>query len=476
MSLALRPYQVDLHERAKALLRRGRRTLLIQSPTGSGKTVLVAHMLDNAARKGYRAWFIVHRRELVKQSVVTLTESAGLPVGIVAAGFPGNRHEPVQVCSVQTLARRRHLLPNPDLIVWDESHHVAAGSWDAIHGGYPGAVHIGMTATPERLDGTGLGKWFEEILVGPTVAKLIEEGWLSPYRLFAPGGPDLSSVHMVAGDYNKRELADAMSSSAVVGDALSHYVKYAMGRRAVVFMWSIEASIGMVQRFNEAGIPAAHIDGDTDDVGRDAAIQQFREGKIKILSNVDIISEGFDLPAIEAAFLLRPTRSLGLYLQQVGRALRPSDGKTEALIFDHAGNCRRHGLPDDERDWSLAGRNKKKSDSNECPVKQCPQCYAMMSVARNTCKWCGFKFETQAREMEQLEGDLNEVDLVAQRQAKKQEQSAARSIDELIRIGELRGYRNPAKWAEHVWNARVAKEAGRQAERYVRTGQMPAGW
>lgn len=478
MSLHLRPYQVDIYDDAKARLKSGRRTILIQSPTGSGKTVLVAHMLANATLKGYRAWFVVHRRELVKQSVITLSESAGLPLGIVAAGFPGNRHEAVQVCSVQTLAKRRHLLPPPDLIVWDECHHVAASSWGQIHENYPQAVHIGLTATPERLDGTGLSRWFEDLVVGPSVASLIKDGWLSPYRLFAPGGPDLSDVHTIAGDYNKRELAAAMAKSAVTGDALSHYRKYAMGRRAIVFMWSVESSIEMAQKFNDAGIPAAHIDGTSDDVSRDAAIQAFRDGQAKILCNVEIVSEGFDLPAIEAAFLLRPTRSLALYLQQVGRALRPSPGKDEALIFDHAGNCRIHGLPDDERQWTLEGRIKEKKQKDGCPVKQCPQCYAVLPAAAGICKWCEYKFEVQAREMEQLEGELAEVDLELQRQARKQEQAKARSLDDLIRLAQMRGYKNPAKWAEHVWRARQAKQVAREAEMYAlsNASRVPAGW
>jgi DNA repair protein RadD len=474
--LNLRPYQVDLIERVRRELRLGKRTVLLQSPTGSGKTAVTAHMIKTAIGKGYRVWFVNHRREIIKQSVLTLMEAADLEVGIVAAGFPGNRHLPIQVCSVQTLARRRQLLPDPNLIIWDECHHVAASSWGGIHAAYPHAVHIGLTATPERLDGTGLSQWFQHIVTGPSVAKLIDEGWLSPYRLFAPGSPDLSAIHNVGGDYNKKELSEAMASSAVVGDALEHYRKYAMGRRAVVFMWSIESSIAIVQRFNDAGIPAAHLDGDTDDVTRDAIIDDFRTGKIKILSNVEIISEGFDLPSIEAAFLLRPTRSLGLYLQQVGRVLRPSPGKGEALIFDHAGNCRMHGLPDDERQWSLDGRVKKKRDSDACPVRQCPQCYAMMSAARAECKWCGFTFKTQSRGMTELEGELAEVDLEAQRRERKHEQSRAKSLDDLIRLGQLRGYKNPAKWAEHIWRARLAKDAARVAEQYVSSGQIPTGW
>lgn len=469
MSLALRPNQLEMYERARARLRDGMQRLLLQAPTGFGKTVLVSHMLKNSRAKNCRAWFVVHRRELVKQSIETLALGANLPLGVVAAGFRGNRHELTQVCGVQTLSKRRHLLPDPDLIVWDECHHVAAGSWADIFAAYPKAVHIGLTATPERLDGTGLGKWFEDIITGPPVAQLIAEGWLTQYRLFAPGGPDLSAVHTVAGDYNKKELAMAMAKTAVTGDALTHYLKHARGRRAVVFMWSVESSQQMAQKFQEAGIPAAHLDGKTDDQARDRMIEDFRQGKLLVLTNVEIISEGFDLPAIEAVFLLRPTQSLSLYLQQVGRALRTSPGKTEALIFDHAGNCRTHGLPDDERQWSLQGRVKSKANRDSCPVRQCPKCFAMLSASKNLCKWCGFRFQVQSREMEEIEGELQEIDKEQerhyQRQMRKDEERSCKTLEELIALGKSRNYNNPEGWAGHVmaWREAVKGRYSREA-------------
>ncbi len=473
VSLLLRPYQTDLYDRARERIRSGVRTLLIQAPTGAGKTVLVAQMLKTAAERGYRAFFNVHRRELVKQSVMTLTESADLPVGIVAAGFPGNRHLPTQVCSVQTLKRRTHLLPPPQLVIWDEAHHCAAASWDDLHAKYPEAVHIGLTATPERLDGTGLDRWFSELIAGPSVRQLIDDGYLSDYRLFAPAGPDLSGVHTVAGDYNKRELAEAMAKAHVVGDALSHYVKYASGRRALAFTWSIESSKALADRFNAAGIRAEHVDGDTDDTTRDAAMQNFKDGKTLVLCNVDLFGEGVDVPAIEAVILLRPTRSLALYMQQVGRSLRPAPGKDYAVILDHAGNCKMHGLPDDDRSWTLAGRVVKKRETDGAPVRQCVMCFAVVPAASSVCRHCGYKFDIQSRDVEQVDGELAEVDVVAQRHARLQEQARAKTLDDLIKIATLRNYKNPSKWAEHVFRSRQAKEAARDAERWARTGSGP---
>ena len=352
--MKLRPYQQQGLDEIRAHLRDGRRSVLWQMPTGAGKTASTAHMLGSAASKGRRAWFVVHRRELILQSHRAFVD-AGVPHGIVAAGFDVSNRRNVQICSVQTLARRLERMAPPDLIVWDECHHLAAGSWSAIYERFPIAVHVGLSATPIRLDGRGLDGHFDVMVRGPSVRELIETGYLVPYRLFAPGTPDLSAVHTRMGDFVKGEVSAVMDKPRVVGDAVDHYRKLAMGRRAVVFAVSIEASHRIVAAFRAAGIPAEHVDGETDARDRDAAIKRFERGETRILSNVDLFGEGFDLPAIEAVIMLRPTQSLSMYLQQVGRALRTSPGKDDALILDHAGNALRHGLPDDDREWSLAG-------------------------------------------------------------------------------------------------------------------------
>src|SRR5580704_10004021 len=224
MPLTLRPYQHDLIDRARQAMRHGARRVLIQAPTGAGKTALVAQMLASAAQRGKRAWFCVHRRELVDQSVTTFVEAADIHTGIVAAGYPATPGAPVHVCSVPSLSRRCHSLATPDLLVFDEAHHLASGTWSQLAEAYPSAHHIGLTATPQRLDGRGLGPYFDVLLQGPTTAELIAQGYLSPYRFYAPSaGPTLDGVHRVAGDYNRAELDTAMQESTVVGDAVSHY-------------------------------------------------------------------------------------------------------------------------------------------------------------------------------------------------------------------------------------------------------------
>ena len=456
--IQLRDYQLAIIDETRNHLRAGIKSVLIQSATGSGKTALAARMLKTASDKGHGAWFCCHRRELVTQSAITFG-NAGVDHGIVAAGFDGDRKRPVQICSIQTLARRWHTLARPRLIIWDECHHVAAASWGKVHAQFPDAVHIGLTATPERLDGTGLGVWFNKIVYGPPVRQLIDDGYLSDYRLFAPSAINTAGVHSKYGDFVKSELNKVVDKPRITGDAIQHYKKYCEGKRALIFAVSIEHSQHIVEQFNSAGIRAEHVDGTTESSERDSIFRRFIAGQTLALSNVEIAGEGVDIPAVEAAILLRPTQSLAMYLQQVGRALRPAVDKTHAIILDHAGNSARHGLPDDPREWSLVGTksSKAKAEPDDVKVKQCPMCYATVRQHVSSCRHCGHVFVTVGREVEKVDGELAEVNIREQRIQMRAEQAQASSLEELIRIGKLRGYKNPAGWAMHVWGARRMK-------------------
>jgi DNA repair protein RadD len=459
MSLVLHDYQNAIIEETRNHLRAGLRSVLIQSPTGSGKTVLTAHMAGSAADRGMRTWFNVHRRELVKQSVRTFS-LVGIAHGVIAAGFLADPRQLVQIGSIQTLARRLHRLARPRFIIHDEAHHMAAGMWRAIYEAFPDAIHVGLSATPERLDGAGLAPYFGAMVRGPTVAELIARGYLAPYRLFAPQAPDLSGVHTKLGDFVRGEVSHAMDDRRIMGNAIEHYLRLARGKRAVVFACSIDHSRHIVAEFTAAGVRAAHIDGETDHGVRDATIQAFERGELEVLSNVELFGEGFDLPALEVAILLRPTQSLTLYLQQVGRALRPSPGKTEALILDHAGNALRHGLPDDDREWTLEGRKKLKGASSDLvPIKMCPRCFLAGPSASPKCRYCNYVFPIVGREVEEVAGELVEVDPKVVRRQRMREQAKASSLDDLIALGTSRGYRNPRAWAEHILRARGTRAA-----------------
>lgn len=459
--MQLRPYQTTIIDDVRALMLKGIRSILVVSPTGSGKTVLTANMLATSAKKGMPSIFSVHRRELIKQSTRTFSR-VGIPHGIIAASFQEDLRHTIQIASISTLKNRLHRVGKPKLMIWDECHHIAAASWRDIFRSMPNTFHIGLTATPRRLDGSGLGEFFQAMVMGPPVRWLIDNGFLCDYKLFAPPSVNRSGLHTRMGDFVKHELVDLMDKPTITGDAIKHYERLAFGKRAVAFAVSIEHSKHIVEQFKQRGIEAAHVDGETPEYDRDKAIDLFGQGKVKVLSNVDLFGEGFDLPAIEATIMLRPTQSLGLYLQQIGRALRVSEGKAHAILLDHVGNCEQHGLPDEERPWSLAGtrKEKKAKDEDDLPVKICPMCFAAQPAGRPSCSYCKHVYAPKPREIDQVEGNLTEVDqeVLRARRAKNLQQTRAESLEDLIALGKKRGYKKAERWARHVYQARREKD------------------
>jgi len=463
MTVTLRPYQVALLDGARVAFRERKRAVLLQLPTGGGKTVSGSQMIAGSSAKGKICWWLAHRRELIGQTSKTFA-AMGIMHGIIAGGNSSDPGKRVQIGSIQTVARRLETLTPPDLIIFDECHHLGASQWQKVFDAYPQAKIIGLTATPWRLDGKGLGQWFEEMVSGPTVAELIAEGSLSAYRLFAPTQVDTSAIKLQAGDFKKDDLAKLMDKPTIVGDAVNHYRRLCAGKRAVAFAVNVDHSRHIAAQFDASGIRAEHVDGTMDSASRDGAIQRFIAGETLILTNCELFGEGFDVPAIEAVILLRPTKSLSLHLQQVGRALRPSPGKAEAIILDHAGNSLTHGLPDDDREWTLADREKrKKSDKATVAIKTCSECFAVYRPAPK-CPQCGHVAEAKGREIEHVDGTLQEVDPAVLRAARKQEERRAQSIDDLIALGKSRGYKNPAAWATKFHAARQQARARYQPD------------
>lgn len=456
--MILRPYQQAIVDAARGAYRDGEEAVLIQLATGGGKTVLGSVMVQGSSRRGNVCWWLVHRRELITQASKTF-HAIGVDHGIIAGGRSSDVRQRVQIGSIQTVARRLADLPPPDLIVFDETHHIGAAQWQAIFDRFPRAKKVGLTATPWRLDGVGLGRWYGRMIEGPAVSDLIEQGSLSRYRLFAPARPDMGGVKSIAGEYQRRDLASLMDKPSITGDAVAHYRQLAHGKRAVAFAVSIEHSRHIVAQFAAAGIPAEHVDGEMDHGERDAAVARFVRGDTLILSNADLLGEGFDVPAIEVAILLRPTQSLSLHLQQIGRALRPAPGKDAAIILDHAGNCDRHGLPDDDREWSLADREKrgrrKDGDEPEVKIRTCPECFIVFRPAAKCPN--GHILPVQAREIEQREGELVEIDAARVRQQAKAEEAACASLDDWQRLAKARGYK--PGWAMIRWQARQRRAA-----------------
>lgn len=402
--MTLRQYQADVIDNARQALERSG-SVVIQMPTGAGKTKVATSMI---ADQECPVWFICHRQEIERQAASSFAR-AGIDFGVVSPRADPDYSKPVQIVSHGTLARRINDLPHPSTVFWDECHHVAAKSWSAIRERLSDAKHIGLTATPERLDGKGLSNWFDELTVGPSTRELIDEGYLSEFRYFAPSDPDLSAARVQAGDYAKKDLASVMNTPVLIGDAVREYKEKATGKRALVFAASVDMSKALVDRFNENGIPARHIDGKTPTDERDAAVQALASGAVKVLSNVEVFTEGFDLPAIDAVILMRPTKSLALFLQMIGRALRKAEGKHEALIFDHAGLWLDHGWFDAPIEWSLDGdaRKRRLHLMGDGRLRRCPKCKEVRSERIEVCN-CGYEFPS-GREIGEFDGQLHEL-------------------------------------------------------------------
>lgn len=466
--MQLRPYQDENLERVRARLRAGVRRVLLQQPTGAGKTILAGTMLKGASERGLKSWFAVHRKELLDQTSEKLT-LLGVPHGFIASGYPTNSFAPVQLCAIDTLGRRLEECDAPDLIVPDEAHHMVAATWSRCLGGHERAKIVGLTATPERLDGRGLKDHFDELVIGPSVKRLIADGYLSSYRYFAPGQPDLAGVRTLGGDFNRGDIADVMKNAALIGDVVKHYRDLADGLQGIVFGVDRLHSRELADAFNGAGVSAVHLDGATPTNERKREIERFRAGETRILCNVELFGEGFDVPNVSYVGLARPTQSLALHLQQCGRALRLFPGKANAVICDHAGNALRLAtLPDDDRQWSLEGRKKgtrATGPSDALPIRQCLDCYMVSPSSADHCPGCGVVFPARPRPVCQQEGELFELTrLDAKRREKEQrkaEERACSSLEDWLKLGKSRGYKSG--WAIYQWKLRQRYAQGRKA-------------
>jgi len=388
----LRDYQARAVDGVLGKLEDGARSVCLIAPTGAGKTAMGAALVQDFVRRGLRVLWVAHRIELVEQAVARM----GVPTGVIVAGACriGIDKMPCVVASLQTLARRE--MPPVDVLFIDEAHHVLAASYGRCIKRAGNARLIGMTATPTRLDGKPLGSVFAEAVSAATVVELIDEGHLVKPRVFTtPIEPDLRGVTKTGGDFSSEQLDTVVNTATLRGDIVRHWQESSAGRPTVLFAVSIEHSKALVQDFAAVGVRAVHVDGAMSRTARIEALQAVRTGNATVLCNVGIVTEGYDDPALETCVLARPTASLSLLLQMVGRVMRPAPGKTGALCLDHAGNFARHGvLPWSDIDWvaKMQGVNKPKPPG----VRTCP-CMAILPAGTQVCPVCGHVFEVPGK-------------------------------------------------------------------------------
>ena len=394
--MKLRPYQENLVNGCRTALATARR-IIAYLPTGAGKTLVSTSIIEMAMAKGKRVAFICNRLQLIEQTSAVF-DSLGIEHGVLQGSNTRNTGAQVLVCSIQTIAKIP--MPDVDLIIIDECHGVAGTK--AYRDIMVGKLVIGLTATTYQ---KGLGRHhaelggalFENVVVGADMREMIEQGYLVDADVWAPADPDLSGVKVVAGDYVETQLGEAMNTSGLVGDIVSHWFKIANNTRTMVFAVDIAHSKHICKQFQEAGIAAIHVDYHmTPDEKRDI-YQGFRNGEHLVLCNCALLSEGADFPACETLVLARPTRSKVRFVQMFGRVLRPFPGKLRATVLDHSGSTVRLGLPWDFSVTHL-DTGKPPTASAACapekPVplpKACPSCAYLKPPATPLCPRCGFE-------------------------------------------------------------------------------------
>lgn len=459
---ALRPYQQQGTSEIRTAWAVGYRNVLRVLPTGGGKSVEISHDVLHDNLRGKADVTIAHRKELVTQMSMHVAR-AGVyhriigPQNVIAEATAEHRREfgrsfisPTArsaVAGIDTLKSRFEALGSWGRTInkWriDEAHHVLrANKWGLVDKLFPFAQGLGVTASPRRPDGQGLGRWndglFDHMVLGPTMRDLINMGSLTDYEFVIPATDfDVSNLKITdSGDFSPKQMREASAKSRIVGDVVVNYAKFALGKQAIVFATDVATSAKMAAQFNAYGIKAASVSAETPAEVRSRYIREFKAGIIRVLVNVDLFGEGFDLPAIEVVIMARPTASLVVYLQQIGRALRLMPGKRFGLIIDMVSNLKRHGFPDKHHAWSLERRDtraKRAPDPDEVPITHCGSCYKPFEAVYRACPHCGEPVPTGApgegggRSIEQVDGDLMllSADVLARMRGETQLESAA---------------------------------------------------
>ena len=484
-SMSLRDYQIQADQEIDAAYAAGHRNVLLVMPTGAGKTVSVAHRIKKHSGASV---FIAHRSELLGQASRTMA-ARGIRHRIIAPDstikhiiqsqirlLGRDFYDPSSQCAVagvDTLispSRQTGLKRWADQVsLWitDEAAHIVfENKWGKALKMFPNAIGLGVTATPLRSDGKGLGRHadgpFDCMVIGPNMRSLIDRGYLTDYRIFCPpSNLDLTDVPTGSdGDYVRKQLSLKTRSSDIMGHVVDSYLKIAPGKLGLTFAPDVETATEFSKMFNDAGVPAEVLTGKTPDQLRVEVMRRFEAGAIKQLVSCDLFGEGLDIPAVEVVSMARATESYGLYVQQFGRAVRLQDGKLKAIIIDHVSNVLRHGLPDAPREWTLDRRERRSSRPKDdvIPMRVClnPVCLAPYERVLLACPFCGTIPVPQGRSTpEMVDGDLYELDPAVLAQMRGAVQAVDRHPDEVLRAMQRAGHGYPvAKGAANQHEAR----------------------
>lgn len=437
--MELRPYQHDAISKLRDAFRNGYKSPVLVLPCGGGKSVICADIAKSATDKKNNVLFLVHRIELVEQIQDTFK----------TYGVDLNR------CDIKMVQSSKKLTKDYSIIITDESHHSTCRTYQNVYRKFPNALRVNVTATPCRTDGRGLGETCDCLIETVTTKWLIENKYLAPFEYYCPKiMVDFANLQKIRGEYE--DQTELMDKPKIYGDIIKNYQ---IGKKCICYCSSIRHSIKTAEEFNQHGIPARHIDGTTEKSERKQIIEDFRTGRIMVLCNYSLIAEGFDVPDCDMVMLLRKTASLNLFIQMTMRCMRFKKNKS-AIILDFCGNVFEHGMPDEERKWSLEPTKKIQTNASSEPdivARTCEHCYRTYAGTNRICPYCGADNGKTRKEIEQeKQEELERIERL-KREQKRTEQWKATSFEALVALGKSRGYKNPSYWAAKIIQNRRKK-------------------
>lgn len=454
--MKLRNYQEKLLQNVKIDCRYGLRNICCVLPCGGGKTVIMAEMIKGAMEKGSNVLFLVHRKELIQQAKETFL-LFGIKMKVIEGKTPIDYDDKIILSTVQTMCNRvkkmdcqtEYFVSKLKIIMVDECHHIQSASYRKIIDNTK-ALIFGFTATPARLDGKSLGDIFQKLEIGVSVKQLIADKYLTDFDYYLPPQKfDTNELEVKFADFSKDDMELKLDKQYIVSDFVDKWKKLAFNKKTIIYAVSIKNASNIAKTFQDNGIRAISISSETPTEMRKNLIEQFKKGIIKILVNVDLFSEGFDVPSCECVMLCRPTMSLTLFIQQAMRCMRidKENPDKKGIIIDMVGNAYRHGLPDDDIEWSLSENIKKKRRKKEAEadikIRTCKNCFAVFPISVNKCPICGedYTAENKARELKKVEIELKKVEELKIKAEKIIDKKSIRNIDDLKAYAKKYGYK-----------------------------------